>query len=203
MRRAQSSATKKTDESELKPLQAKFLERGSNALKSLAAELQPDELAQVQRSSSDYMALIMALQQPSARRAFKDPLAPARVRGVKALAALLDDEGGLLDAGEVAIQLRIPLDEVEERRGAGELIAVELEHQTYGYPAWQFVGPMLLPDIDKVLVILAGDPPLTRMRFFLSSHPLLGGKRPLDMLRRGVLDPVIRAAQVFGEQGAG
>jgi hypothetical protein len=40
------------------------------------------------------------------------------------------------------------------------------------------------------------------VRFFLAKNVRLDGDRPLDRLRRGDVDPVVRAARAFGEHGA-
>jgi|CZKU01.1.fsa_nt_gi hypothetical protein len=44
--------------------------------------------------------------------------------------------------------------------------------------------------------------PSAQARFFVTENDRLGGKRPLDVLRRGHLVRVLGAASVFGEHGA-
>lgn len=203
MSKALRTAASELQQLDLPPLQAKFLVRGIDVLRTLAAELDPKELNEAIRSTSDAMALLSAMGQPSARRVFNaDPLGPARARGVKARNAILAEEGGTLDPDETAEQLGVSLEELEQRRKEGRLLGVELGQQGYRYPVWQFIGASMLPGMEEILLLLAEHPPLAQMRFFLSGNARLRGKRPLDMLRRGLIEQVRRAANAFGEQGA-
>lgn len=142
------------------------------------------------------------LQHAAASVFTSDPLGPARARGLRALNEILAEEGGTLDAEEVAEQLGISLEDIEQRRKAGQVLAVDTGSHGYRYPTWQFSESSMLPGMEDVLLLLARHPPLAQMRFFLSGNLRLGGKRPLDMLRRGLVEQVHRAARAFGEQGA-
>ncbi len=196
------AATDRVHEFEGRPLEAKFLERGLEVLTMLAARLDATELDAAIASPTSPSVLVTAMSQPGAIGIFQgDALLPARLKGLRARDEILAAEGGTLDANEVAKQLGIAREEVEERRTAGKLLAVPLQ-QGHGYPAWQFVGSMMLPGVEEILALLAEHPPLAQIRFFLSGNTRLGGRRPLDALRRGEIDTARRAARMFGEQGA-
>jgi len=185
------------------PLRARFLDRGKAVLENLAARLDASELNKALAIHSDATALLTALSQPGAIGMFeKDALRPARLRGLQARDALLAAEGGTLAADQVAKLLSVSVPTVEKRRAAGKLIALEVPRRGPLFPAWQFEGGGLLPGMEEILKLLADHPPLAQMRFFLSGSRRLGGERPLDLLRRGELEPVRRAARTFGEHGA-
>jgi biotin operon repressor len=132
----------------------------------------------------------------------KDPLAKARLRGVFAQRELLDAEGGTLSAAEIAKALGVTRQAIDKRRKAGQLLALEVGKRGYLYPAWQLAEPGLLPGLAQVLSSLPADSPWATARFFLSGNDRLRGRRPLDVLRKGDVDVVVRAAAAFGEQGA-
>jgi hypothetical protein len=128
--------------------------------------------------------------------------AAARLRGVRAREGLLATEGGMLGAEKVAALLGISPAAVNKRRAAGKLLAVEVGRRGYQYPAWQLADGRVLGGMEQILGLLAEHPPLARLRFFLSGNDRLGGRRPLDLLRKGETAPVRKAARTFGEQGA-
>jgi hypothetical protein len=131
-----------------------------------------------------------------------DPLGKARLRGALAQRELLSGDGGALSGAEVATLLGVSRQAVDKRRKAGQLFAVELPRRGYLYPAWQLTGTGVLPGVAEVLAALRHLDPWAQARFFVSGNARLGGKRPLDRLRRGDLDAVLRAAGAFDEHGA-
>jgi len=65
------------------------------------------------------------------------------------------------------------------------------------FPMWQFKDGALLGGLEEVLVALnAGNllDDIGRILFFVSNHGCLGGERPLDRLRAGDVNEVLRAA---------
>jgi hypothetical protein len=132
-----------------------------------------------------------------------DPLAKARLRGVLAMRELLSAGGGAYSASEVAELLAISRQAVDKRRKSGQLLAVELPKRGLLYPAWQFSDTGgTLPGFVDVLRVLGSHDPWAQARFFASGNHRLKGKRPIDLLRAGAVDPVLAAAGAFGVHGA-
>lgn len=149
---------------------------------------------------ADLDDLIAVLARPEAlgdlRR--RDPLAPARIRGVRAKRQLLEAEGGAVSGRELAQALGITRQAVDKRRLRNALIGIDLGKRGYAYPVWQ-VG---LAGLDTVLAELAEYDPWTQTLFMLSANPWLEGETPLAALRRGERDAVLAAARLYGEQTA-
>jgi hypothetical protein len=131
-----------------------------------------------------------------------DPLAKARLRGVIAMRELLRGDGGSLTAKEVAERLGISRQAVDKRRKAGQLLALEPPKRGLHYPAWQFVDDGTLPGFAWVLDALRDHDAWAQARFFVSGNARLGGRRPVDLLRKGSLEPVLSAARMMGVHGA-
>jgi hypothetical protein len=131
-----------------------------------------------------------------------DSLARARLRGVIAMRELLSGDGGALTGSEVGELLGISRQAVDKRRKAGQLLVVELPRRGLLYPAWQFVEAGMLPGFLEVLAALRAHDPWAQARFFVTRSDRLARRRPLDVLRKGQIEPVLRAAEGFGEQGA-
>jgi hypothetical protein len=132
-----------------------------------------------------------------------DPLAKARLRGAVAMRELLGADGGALSAAEVGALLGVSRQAVDKRRRAGQLLAVDLPRRGLLYPAWQFTEQgSTLPGLGEVLAALREHDPWARARFFVTGNDRLEGRRPLDALRNGELEPVLAAAGEFGRHGA-
>jgi len=131
----------------------------------------------------------------------QSPLLPALLRGVKERRTLLQAEGGSLSGEQVATALGISRQAVDKQRQRGRLLAVR-ERAAWRYPAWQLADGGALPGLPEILRILHGQSPWTILAFLLSRNARLGSRRPLDLLRRGSVDPVSRAAEAYGEHGA-
>jgi hypothetical protein len=187
------------------PLQAAFLARALNALARLMSALDDRALGNAAGASSDYAVLVQALTEDEAVAALRrdDPLAPARLRGLVARERLLEAEGGVLSAAEVAARLRLTRQAVDKRRRAGRLIGLTQGRRGYVYPAWQFSPEGgTLPGLEEVLAELQGHGRWMQAAFMLSGDARLGGETPLAELRRGHVEAVRRAARAYGEQGA-
>lgn len=128
----------------------------------------------------------------------RDPLAAARLRGLRAKKHLLEAEGGAVSGRELAQALGITRQAVDKRRLAGKLIGIDLGKRGYAYPVWQ-IG---LNGMDAILAELDEVDPWTQVLFMLSANNWLNGETPLAMLRRGELDEVLNAARLYGEQTA-
>jgi hypothetical protein len=130
------------------------------------------------------------------------PLERARLRGMVAEREIVSAEGGTLSGVEFGRALGVTRQAIDKRRKAGQLLALEVPKRGFLYPAWQLTVAGLLPGLAEVLAALPADSPWARARFFLAGNDRCRGKRPLDLLRKGEVAPVLRAAQMFGEHGA-
>jgi hypothetical protein len=72
----------------------------------------------------------------------------------------------------------------------------------YVYPAFQIGKNGLLRGIREVLDAFTVDDPWMRVNFMLTGDARLGGERPIDLLRNGKIDDVVKAAAAYGEHGA-
>jgi len=130
----------------------------------------------------------------------KDPLAPARYRGLLARERLLAAEGGTLSAGEMADALGITRQAVDKRRKKRTLIGLTVGKRGYAYPAWQLGPDGVLNGLKDVLNAMNEYDAWTQANFMLSKNKWLEGETPLNDLRRGHLDRVLTAARTYGEQ---
>lgn len=183
------------------PIRKIFFQRSLRAIEELQA-LDEKKLAEAVQAPTDCSVLVSALNTEEALAGIgaRDPLAGARVRGLEAKRKLIEAEGGALDSAQVAKLVRITRQAVDKRRKEGKLLAVELGRKGFRYPAWQFG----LSDLGPVLAALRGRDSWEQLTFFLNPSPLLNDWTPLEVLQEGKRDTgdVLRAASVYGEQGA-
>jgi hypothetical protein len=192
------------DRPSIQPLSRVFLERALRAVSTLAERLQTQAIQKAVSEPSDYGVLLAALEaEPGLELVTRDdPLAEARLRGLRMKRELLAREGGILGAQEVADLLHVSRQAVHKRMRARRLIAVECGRHGYAYPAWQFVAGGLLPGLEETLAALDDAlGPWMRLAFFLNDNVALDGDSPLEALRRGDREPVLRAAALYGQQG--
>jgi hypothetical protein len=181
-----------------------YAARALVALRQIVESADQNALIDATGAPSDYAVLVEALAQPAVvdRLREVDPLAPARLRGLRAKERLLATEGGTLSAGEVAQILGITRQAVDLRRKRGKLIGLLLGRHSYAYPAWQFGPNGVLPGLEQVLSELACFDPWMQVAFMLGANDLLDGETPLAELRRGNTESVVAATRLFGEQTA-
>jgi hypothetical protein len=189
------------------PLRGAFLARALNALASIAAEMPETALSEAVSASTDYGALIRALERAVVRGRGPEEMDPdelldeAQLRGVRARNRLLTTDGGTVSAIEVAQRLRLTRQAVDERRKKGRLVGLLTGRRGYAYPVWQFDEAGVLPGLERVLQALSWLEPWSQTAFLLNSNARLSGETPLAALRRGRIDEVVIAAQSYGEQG--
>jgi hypothetical protein len=133
-------------------------------------------------------------------QATKDPLAAALRRGERARRSILAAQGNLLDVDEVAAHLGMTREEVLDRQIRGRLLALPLEDGTLGFPSWQFAEYGLLPGIETIFRNIGVDDPWMQAAYFLSGELRLDGQTPLEVLQRGDIEAVRKAAAAYGEQ---
>lgn len=187
------------------PRRMRLVMEGVKVLGRMAERLDERELRGLSRKEG-VEVLLDAMEQEASHEFLKrhGGFAAARARGIALRQKMLDEEGGVLGVDEVATRLGITRQAVALRRQQGRLLAVSLGARKYLYPAWQFTQDGVLPGLEDTLRALAhgGHSPWTCLRFFLSKNYRLGEARPLDLLRATETTRVVRAASVYGEQGA-
>lgn len=133
--------------------------------------------------------------------AVKVPSAEVRARRLAAAKrGLLEHAGGGLTAAEVAALLGVADTDVEERRRGGVLLAVPVEGG-HVFPGLQFANGGVVPGFDRVLGAFRLRSPWSVLSVLVGSAPALGGRSPIEALRSGDVDAVIRFAHGAGEQG--
>ncbi len=174
------------------------------AVTNLAKSTSNHHLNQVLGASSDFSVLLRLLNQPETMALLmeRDPLAPARLRGLQVRERLLASEGGTLTAEEAAQILGVSRQAIDNRRKRGGLLAVQLGRRGYRYPAWQFSADGVLPGLRETLKALADYSPWIQLAFLRNDNGWLDGRRPLDALRAGDVGAVLNAARQYGEQSA-
>jgi hypothetical protein len=178
--------------------------RAIEALAEATSQPSAAELLEVAGASSNFAVLSQLLEQPEVLAALRqrDPLAPARLRGLRAKERLLAEEGGCVTAAEMADVLGITRQAVDNRRRQGHLIGLDLGRRGFCYPAWQLDARGLRPGLAEVLTALAGYDSWTQAIFMLTGNVWLDGERPLDALRDGRDAQVLAAAHHYGTQAA-
>ena len=184
------------------PLRGAFIARSLNALSHLSLEMDEGALGEAVSSPSDYEALLRALETPDALEALRqrDPLMPAKLRGLRHREQLLAVDGPALTGEEAASALGITRQGVDKRRRAGRLLAVTVGRRGYLYPAWQFTSGGVPPGLEEVLAALRDHDSWMQLIFMVNPNTALGGKTPLAELRKGDVAGVLRAARTYGEQ---
>jgi hypothetical protein len=115
----------------------------------------------------------------------------------------------MLNGEELGAALGLSRATVDNRRVAGKLLALELgSKRGFRFPKWQ--TELVLEkegrsSLEAVLEQLAGVGPWSRYRFFVQRAPELEGRTPVEALRDGDAEAVVRAAESWaeGEQGGG
>jgi hypothetical protein len=132
----------------------------------------------------------------------------ARGRGYREEA--LREIGPLWDRDQVARHLGVSIPTLHSRRKRGELLAVTFDNYRYWYPAWQFVSSPtegetgVVRNFSEILRLLGDLPSWEKARFFVTESPALGGRRPIDVLRRGTsaqIETLRALAPRVGEPG--
>lgn len=117
-------------------------------------------------------------------------LPPSRWRASRRASSLLE-AGPLLTTREVATRLGLSPATIRAWRRRNRLLGFPIDKGLYGFPLWQFADPSadggsgVLHAFPTILTELGDVPLWEKAVFFLTPHPLLGGKRPVEVLRRG------------------
>ncbi len=177
-----------------KALMARITRFFFDAVKGLTAE---DKTAAL-RAPDDILAVIETVAR---RPAEESPRYLVKLRGAIQKQKMLEAEGGVIGPMEVGKLLGISRQAVGQRRAAGKLLGVPAAGG-YVYPVWQFKDGSTLDGLQEVLEVLVEHDPWMKLVFFLNHDTALNERRPVDVLRRGKINQVVRAAQMYLEQGA-
>jgi hypothetical protein len=205
---ARAGAFRLLEQAALDPLRAAVTARALNAVADVVASLSGTTLTQVASAPSNYDLLVEALRAavstvPDENQLEEDRLLQeARLRGVRSRKRILEAEGGTLSVRRVADHLNVSRQAVDERRKKGKLIGLRTGGRSYAYPAWQLSQEGVLPGVERALEALHRWDPWTQAAFMLNPNDRLRGNAPLQELRTGNADEVLRAAQTYGEHGA-
>ena len=179
------------------PLKATFLTRVIEGLIEIADS---SNLVDITSADSNYEVLLAALQTPEALSLLtkRDPLAKAKLRGLKLKKQLIEAEGGYGNSEEIAEMLGVSRQAINQRRQRGKLIGLSRGKGKYIYPLWQFTdtGKTIL-GLEAVLEKLSEVDPWTQVTFFLNPNVRLENNTPLEMLRKGEVETVIISAIAF------
>ncbi len=182
---------------------ATLVAAGTKTLVGAVVKLTPPVRRRLLQEGEGANVLLAAVMHPTVleRATERSPLLPALLRGVRQRRELLMAEGGSLSAEVLAKVLGISRQAVDKQRRRGQLVAIR-DGATWRYPAWQIADGAPLPGLKPILTALRGDSPWTILAFLLSRNTRLGQRRPIDLMRRGEVKPVLRAAKAYGEHGA-
>lgn len=182
-----------------------FVARTTRALARIAERMPRERLVEAVGAATDTDVLFRSLQDAAAIgaeiAAEPDPLTPALLRGAAMKRAMLKSEGGALSARQLAEHLGITVQGLNKRRERGQVFWLEVG-DGFIYPAFQVGETGLMAGMRQVLGAFSVRDPWMRVNFMLTGDRRLGGKRPLDLLRAGVIESVARAAAAYGEHGA-
>jgi hypothetical protein len=106
-----------------------------------------------------------------------------------------------LTEDEVATRLKKDVVSIEHLRIEKKLLSI-LVNQQYFYPDWQFEQDDILPGISRVLAELTHNehPDVSKWIFMTTGDIRLNGKTPIECLRLGQIEPVVKAASCYGMQ---
>jgi hypothetical protein len=181
-----------------------FYSRVLRAFRRVENDLPANLIDEATAAPTDYLVAVEALSSApeAADLVTVDPFAAAKFRGLKRKQQMLEAAGGAMSSEQVAEVLGISRQAVDKRRAANQLLALIQGRRGYSYPSFQFEDGKTVSGLEGVLWELKDLDPWMQMVFFTSPHERLGGKTPLEQLRKGSANQVKAAARGYGEQGA-
>jgi len=133
---------------------------------------------------------------PSAR-------ALALLRGKEISEKDLKESGGSFTLQHVETLLGISRQAIDKKVQDDALLAIPGPHGRRRYPVAQFTNEGTVPGLQNVLKSLPSNNGWFRLNFLVTPDDAhLGGRRPVDVLREGKIEPVVMAARAVGVQGA-
>jgi hypothetical protein len=161
----------------------------------------PHELGDVILQSKRAALKLRAYRPPS--NAFEpSPRAQALLRGKEISENDLKANHGAYTLEDVQTLLGISRQAIDKKVRENALLAVPGPHGRRRYPVVQFSAEGILPGLDEVLNSLPSANGWFRFNFLVNDDSHLNGRRPIDVLKEGKVDLVVRAARAVGVQGA-
>ena len=179
------------------PLKAAFLSR---VIEGLIEITNSSDLVDITAADSNYEVLLAALQTPEAFSLLtkRDPLAKAKLRGLQLKQQLVEAEEGCAGSEEIAEMLGVSRQAINQRRQRGKLIGLSRGKGKYIYPLWQFTDTgKTIAGLETVLEQLSEVDPWMQLTFFLNPNSRLEDKTPLEVLRMGEVESVVKSAAAF------
>ena len=188
-------------------LEFSVLRRSARALDNAVAGLGPEELSKLASEETDAEVLFELASVPWLMQVLEhsDPLAGARLRGVREQRRLLEEAGGAVGVTEAAGILSISRQAVDARRRKGRLLAVSTGRHGWRYPVCQFDRRFesgVVGGLERVLDAIEDEGGWMALAYLLSPEERLGEARPLDVLGVGEVEEVAEAARAYGEHVA-
>jgi len=109
-------------------------------------------------------------------------------------------EGRLIAASRLAIQLGISEHAVDSARVACRMFCFETNQGGYVYPAFYADPAISRQDVEAVTLALGPAPASSKWQFFTTPKMSLDGRSPLQALREGHLQAVMRSAAGYIER---
>jgi hypothetical protein len=174
------------------------------AVKGLETDLTTTLIDEATAAPTDQLVMFEALSSApwASELAAQDPIVASKLRGFELRQEMLKKSGGVVSSGRVAELLNISRQAVDKRRAANQLLALTQGRRGYSYPTFQFEDGKTLNGLEEVLRNLRALDPWMQLRFFTSPHERLGNETPIEALRSGKVNDVVRVAGGYGEQGA-
>lgn len=189
-----------TTPAETTPIQRVFRHRAGRALEEISNLLGGEAREEAARERSDFDVLLRAMEACVQRVPLTDPLASARIEGMKATRRLMDRLGTLLPTSDVAATLSMSTTAVQKKRAKGYLLAIRDGGQ-WRFPAWQFKDGDVVDGLRETLDALSDESLWVKLRFFVTPNSVLMDETPIDLLRLGETEVIVKAAQAYGDQG--
>jgi hypothetical protein len=181
-----------------------FCARMLRAVKDLETGLTSSLIAEATAAPTDQLVMLEAVSSAPwlSELSAQDPIVASKLRGFELRQEMLKKSGGVLSSGRVAALLNVSRQAIDKRRAANQLLALAQGRRGYGYPIFQFEDGKTLDGLEEVLKNLSALDPWMQLRFFTSPHERLDNATPIEALRSGKVNDVVRAASGYGEQGA-
>lgn len=193
------------EEPESSSLYAKFLP----ALHAIIESLKQEDITDILAQNRPTFSLISAIERAGVPEVeLTDKEVQQKFKAIEMKEGMLERAGGTVGVNDVKEILGIGRQAVNKRRNAGKLIGLDLGGRGYQYPVCQFDENKggTVPGLEVVLEYLSPtETPWMALQFLVRDNPRLKGNgkpRPIDRLKQGNVDPVIKAAKTHGEHGA-